>query len=85
VRLLQSKTATYYTGLADLSNIATDESQGRSTASAPGLGGFWSYHANPEAEATLQRQRGFVLPNAVVTTNRLASVLGKSLATYRAC
>jgi len=34
---------------------------------------------NPEAEATLQRQRGLV-PNAAVTTNRLASV-GKPLAT----
>jgi hypothetical protein len=28
--------------------------------------------SNPEAEATLQRQRGLVLPDAVVTTNRLA-------------
>ena len=40
----------------------------------------WRMTGNPEAEATLQRQRGLVLPNAVVTTNRLASV-GKSLAT----
>ena len=36
--------------------------------------------AKLKAEATLQRQRGLVLPNAVVTTNRLASV-GKPLAT----
>ena len=35
---------------------------------------------DPGAEATLQRQRGLVLPNAVVPTNRLASV-GKPLAT----
>ena len=35
--------------------------------------------SNPEAEATLQRQRGLLLPN-VATTNRLASVLSKSLA-----
>ena len=34
--------------------------------------------SNPEAEATLQRQRGLV-PNAVVTTNRLALV-GKTAA-----
>jgi hypothetical protein len=38
---------------------------------------------NPEAEAALQRQRGLVLPNAAVATNRLASVLSKSLATTR--
>ena len=30
-------------------------------------------YGNPGAEATLQRQRGLV-PNTVVTTNRLASV-----------
>jgi hypothetical protein len=31
-------------------------------------------NGNPEAEATLQRQRGLALPNAAVATNGMASV-----------